>query len=87
VRSTARGGSRSLCMGAWTMRLKDELGRLWERRKERSRTRARSEIVVRDGRVAMKEGRPVVRGRLGDSYEDYPDKEGDRNFWHGPLSP
>jgi hypothetical protein len=74
--------------GDRTMRLKDQLGRLWDRRKERSRARARSEIVVRDGRVAMKEGRPVVRdGRLQDSYEDYPDKEGDKNFWHGPLSP
>jgi hypothetical protein len=70
------------------MRLRDQLRRLWGRRKERSRARAQGQIVVRDGRVVMKEGRPVVRdGRLQDYYEDYPDKEGAETFWHGPFSP
>jgi hypothetical protein len=45
-------------------------------------------VIVRDGRVVLRNGRPVTREQLleGTLSPDLSDKETEDIFWHGPFT-
>jgi hypothetical protein len=45
-------------------------------------------VIVRDGRVVLRNGRPVTREQLleGTISPELSDKEAEDIFWHGPFT-
>jgi len=52
------------------------------------RPRRSAGVIVRDGKVVMRNGRPVTKGQLleGTLSPDLSDKETEDAYWHGPFT-